>query len=106
MIALRDDIAKEMTTALRMKLTGEDEKRMAKSYTANAEAYQDYLKGRYWRNKVTKEGFDRAIEYYQEAIAKDPGYALAYSGLADCYSFLPTLGFVPPKEAFPKAKQA
>jgi serine/threonine protein kinase len=104
--ALQEEIAKEITTALRVRLTGEDDKRMAKNYTANPEAYQDYLKGRYWRNKVTKEGFDRAIEYYQEAIAKDPAYALAYSGLADCYSLLPAFSFVPPREAFPNAKQA
>ena len=95
-----------MTTALRMRLTGEDEKRMAKSYTANPEAYQDYLKGRYWWNKRTEEGLNKGIEYFQQAIAKDPTYALAYSGLADCYSALAGFGFVPPKEAFPKAKEA
>ena len=84
--ALQEEIAKEMTTALRMRLTGEDEKRMAKSYTANPEAYQDYLKGRYWWNKRTEEGYNKGIEYFQQAIAKDPTYALAYAGLADCYS--------------------
>ena len=104
--ALQTDLAKEMTSMLRMRLTGDDEKRMAKSYTANPEAYQDYLKGRYWWNKTSKEGFDRAIEYYQQALAKDPKYALAYAGLADCYSFLSILSVVPPKEAYPKAKEA
>src|SRR3984893_7431651 len=84
-IALQGDLAKEMTSMLRMRLTGADEKQMMKSYTANPEAYQDYLKGRYWWNKTSKEGFDRAIEYYQQALAKDPKYALAYAGLADCY---------------------
>ena len=98
--ALQDDIAKEMTTALRMRLTGEDEKRMAKSYTANPEAYQDYLKGRYWWNKRTEEGFNKGIEYFQQAIAKDPTYALAYSGLADCYSNLGIYGFVPRRRLF------
>ena len=76
-----------MTSVLRMRLTGEDEKRMAKSYTANPEAYQDYLKGRYWWNKRTEEGLNKGIEYFQQAIDKDPSYALAYAGLADCYSF-------------------
>jgi TolB-like protein/Flp pilus assembly protein TadD len=104
--ALQGDLAKEMTSMLRMRLTGDDEKRMAKSYTANPEAYQDYLKGRYWWNKTSKEGFDRAIEYYQQALAKDPNYALAYAGLADCYSFLSITSVVPPKGAYPKAKEA
>ena len=56
--------------------------------------------------KRTPEGFSKAIEYFQQAIAKDPTYALAYSGLADCYSFLPTFAFIPPKEAYPKAEEA
>jgi serine/threonine protein kinase/Flp pilus assembly protein TadD len=104
--ALQGEIAKEMTAALRLRLSGDDEKRMAKSYTANPEAYQDYLKGRFWWNKTNKEGFDRAIEFYRQAIATDPNYAQAYAGLADCYSFLAILSIVPPKEAYPKAKEA
>ena len=104
--ALQGDLAKEMTSMLRVRLTGDDEKRMGKSYTANAEAYQDYLKGRFWWNKTNKEGFDRAIEFYRQAIAKDPNYAQAYAGLGDCYSFLAILSIVPPKEAYPKAKEA
>jgi eukaryotic-like serine/threonine-protein kinase len=105
-IAVRDEISKQMTTALRMRLTGEEEKRMAKSYTGNPEAYQEYLKGRYWWNKRTEEGFRKGIEYFQQSIAKDPAYALAYSGLADCQSLLSIFGAVPPKEAFPIAKEA
>jgi adenylate cyclase len=104
--ALQDDVAKEMTTALRLRLTGEDQKRLGKSYTANAEAYQDYLKGRYWWNKRNEEGLNKGIEYFQQAIAKDPTYSLAYAGLSDCYSLLPTYAPVPPKEAYPKAKEA
>ena len=105
-MALRDDIAKEMTTALRMRLTGDDEKRMTKSYTANPEAYQLYLQGRFWWNKRSEEGLNKGIEYFQQAIAKDPSYALAYSGLADCYSYLATYGFVSPKDTFPRAREA
>jgi tetratricopeptide (TPR) repeat protein len=56
--------------------------------------------------KGTPEGFNKAIEYFQKAIVKDPNYALAYSGLADCYTWLPALAFVPPKEAYPKAREA
>jgi serine/threonine protein kinase/tetratricopeptide (TPR) repeat protein len=104
--ALQGELAKEMTTMLRMRLTGEDEKRMAKSYTANPEAYQDYLKGRYWWNKLDEEGLRKGIEYFRQAIAKDPTYALAYTGLADCHSSLAGLGFVPPNESFPRAKDA
>jgi eukaryotic-like serine/threonine-protein kinase len=104
--ALQQDLAKEMTTALRMHLTGEDEKRMEKSYTANPEAYQDYLKGRYWWNKRTVESMNKGIEYFQEAIAKDPNYALAYDGLADSYLILGSNGLAPQKETLPKAKEA
>jgi len=105
--ALQGDLAKEMTTMLRMRLTGEEEKRMAKSYTANPEAYQDYLKGRYWWNKANEEGFRKGIEYFQQAIAKDPGYAQAYAGLADSYLFAGFFGgSVSPKDAFPKVKEA
>ena len=104
--ALQGDIAKEITTALRMRLTGEDEKRMAKSYTANPEAYQDYLKGRYWWNKRKEDGFNKGREYFQQAIEKDPTYALAYSGLADSYSLLAEYGYVAPRESYPRAKEA
>ena len=106
MVALREEIAREMASALRMRLTGAEEKRLTKSYTANPEAYQDYLKGRYWWNKSTAEGFNKGIEYFQQAIAKDPTYALAYSGLADCYSSLADFGLVPLKESYLRAKDA
>jgi eukaryotic-like serine/threonine-protein kinase len=103
---LQGDLAKDMTSMLRMRLTGEDERRMAKSHAASPEAYQDYLKGRYWWAKKTEDGFVKGIEYFQQAIAKDPGYAQAYAGLADCYSGLGAFGFSPPKEVFPKANEA
>jgi serine/threonine protein kinase/tetratricopeptide (TPR) repeat protein len=104
--ALQGEIAKEITTMLRMRLSGEEDKRMAKSYTANPEAYQDYLKGSYWRWKITDEGYSKGIDYFQQAIAKDPNYALAFSGLADCYSGRANTGYVPPKEGYPLAKEA
>jgi TolB-like protein len=104
--ALQGDLAKEMTSMLRMRLTGEDEKRMDKSYTTNPEAYQDYLKGRYWWNKTTPEGFNKGIEYFRQAIAKDPNYALAYTGLADCYGSLAGFGILPANDAFSKGRQA
>jgi eukaryotic-like serine/threonine-protein kinase len=103
---LQEEIAREITEKLRLQLTGDERKRLTKRATGNKEAYQLYLKGRYWLEKRTPEGFSKAIEYFQQAIAKDPTYALAYSGLADCYSFLPTFAFIPPKEAYPKAEEA
>jgi len=104
--ALQDEIAREITNTLRLRLTAQDEKRLAKRYTENVEAYQDYLKGRYWWDKKTEEGFKKGIEYFQQAIAKDPIYALAYAGLADCYTGLAGFGFVPAKEGYPKALEA
>jgi serine/threonine protein kinase/TolB-like protein/Flp pilus assembly protein TadD len=104
--ALQGDLAKEMTSMLRMRLTGEDEKQMTKSYTSNPEAYQDYLKGRYWSNKTTEEGLNKGIEYFQQAISKDPTYALAYSGLSDSYSLRGVFGFSAPKETYPRANEA
>lgn len=104
--ALQGDLAKEMTSMLRMRLTGEDEKRMMKPATENPEAYQDYLKGRYWSNKQNEEGLNKGIEFFQRAIETDPSYAPAYSGLADCYYVLVGLDFVPPREAYPKAEAA
>jgi serine/threonine protein kinase/tetratricopeptide (TPR) repeat protein len=104
--ALQGDLAKEMTSMLRTRLTGEAEKQMMKSYTANPEAYQDYLQGRFWWNKETEDSLNKAVSYFQRAIAKDANYALAYSGLADCYYALAGLDFVAPKEAYPKAEAA
>ena len=104
--ALQNDIAKEITTALRTRLTGEDEKHLTKNYTANPEAYQLYLQGRFWWNKRNEEGYNKGIEYFQQAVAKDPTYALAYDGIADSYIALGALGFVAPKEDSPRAKEA
>jgi serine/threonine protein kinase/tetratricopeptide (TPR) repeat protein len=108
--ALQEEIAREISEKLRLQLTGEEKKRLTKRATGNKEAYQLYLKGRYWLEKrtpeATPEALSRAIEYFQQAIAKDPTYALAYSGLADCYTWLPAFAFLPPKEAYPKAKEA
>ena len=106
MVVLREEIAREMASALRVRLTGAEEKRLTRSYTANPEAYQDYLKGRYWLNKSTDEGFNKGTEYFRQAIAKDPTYALAYSGLSDCYSSLAEFGLVPAKEGYLRAKDA
>jgi len=106
LLALQEEIATEIADVLRMRLTGEQQRRMTKRYTENSEAYQLYLKGRFWWNKRTEEGFTKAIEFFQQAIEKDPTYALAYSGLADVYAVPASWGLVPPEEAYPKARAA
>jgi eukaryotic-like serine/threonine-protein kinase len=104
--ALQEKIAKEITKALRLRLTGQEEKNLARIYTTNPEAYRGYLQGRYWGNKRTEEGINKGIECFQQAIAKDPTYALAYCGLADCYSMHANYGFLPPKTGYSKANDA
>ena len=105
-LTLQEEIARRISEKLRLKLTGEEDKRLSKSYTANTEAYQLYLKGRYYWNKRTEESYQKAIELFRQAIDRDRNYALAYSGLADSYSFLSNQGKRPPREAFPLAKEA
>jgi TolB-like protein/DNA-binding winged helix-turn-helix (wHTH) protein/Tfp pilus assembly protein PilF len=102
---LQDEIAKEMTAALRVRLTGEEEKRLSKAYTASPEAYENYLRGRYWWNKQTEEGFRKGLEYFERAIAKDPAYALAHAGLADCYISLASSGLVSANEGYSKGRE-
>jgi serine/threonine protein kinase/tetratricopeptide (TPR) repeat protein len=101
-LAVQDEISTEIFEKLRLRLTGEEKKRATKRYTENAEAYQLYLRGRYYWNQGTIAGFKKAIDYFQDAITKDPNYALAHAGLADSYLFLGSY-FV---EAIPEAKAA
>ncbi|KXK05313.1 MAG: serine/threonine protein kinase [Acidobacteria bacterium OLB17] len=98
------EIAAEITNRLQIKLSGEDEKTLAKNYTANNEAYQLYLKGRYHWGKRTKDDFLKGIECFQQAIKLDPNFALAYVGVADSYNVMPSYGFLAPGEAFPQAR--
>ena len=102
---VQDLISEKVISALALKLTGEEQRRLTKHYTENAEAYQLYLNGRFYWEKRTPEGLKRAIEYFEQAIERDPNYALAYAGLADSYALLGVF-HLPPKEAFPKAKEA
>ena len=105
-LALQDDLSSEIAEKLRLKLTGDDKQRLAKRYTEDAEAYQFYLKGRYYWNKRSPEGAQKAVSYFQQAIDKDPAYALAYAGLADAYTYLSFFNVVPPRQAMPSAKAA
>lgn len=102
-IGIQEEISKEISEKLRLKLSGEGKQRLTKRYTENAEAYQLYLKGLYYDYKSTYEGTLKAREYFQQAIDKDPGYALAYAGMAETYVYLSGL---PPREAMPKARAA
>jgi serine/threonine protein kinase/tetratricopeptide (TPR) repeat protein len=103
---IQDEISNEISEKLRLRLTRSEKKRLARRHTDNAEAYQLYLKGRYHWNRWTHEGFNKGIEYFQQAVEEDPSYALAYSGVADSYVLLGWNSYMAPKYAFPKAKAA
>jgi serine/threonine protein kinase/tetratricopeptide (TPR) repeat protein len=105
-LGLQQDISREISENLRLKLTGEEKKRLTGRDTTNAEAYQFYLRGRYLWNKRTGEGIMRAIEQFQQAIERDPNYALGYVGLTDCYGLLEEYAGVPTSETLPKARAA
>jgi eukaryotic-like serine/threonine-protein kinase len=104
--SVQEEISRKISEKLRVRLTGEDEEKLAKRYTKDAEAYGLYLKGRYFWNKRDEAGLRNGIKYFQEAEQKDPTYALAYSGLADSYSLLSDIGVVKPSDEMPKARAA
>jgi serine/threonine protein kinase/Tfp pilus assembly protein PilF len=105
---LQEEISKEISEKLRLRLTGEQKKRLTKRFTQDPDAYQAYLKGRYCWNKRTAPALKKGIEYFHQAIEKDPTYALAYTGLADTYALLgiAEYGVLPPRDTMPKAKAA
>ena len=105
-LSVQKEIARNISEKLRLKLTGADQTQLTKTYTDNGDAYQAYLKGRYYWNKRTDEGFKRAIGFFQEAIDRDPNYSLAYTGLADCYTLRSDYGFLPSQEGYALAKGA
>jgi len=105
-LSVEDSISERLTTALAVKLTGEERKLLAKRYTENAQAHELFLKGKYFWNKRTEEALKKGIEYFQQAIDADPGYALAYSGLAESYIVLGSAGLLAPNEALSKARAA
>ena len=106
LVSLQQQISQQLAASLRLKLTSEDRSRLAKASTEKPEAYQAYLKGRYFWNQRNEDGLKKAVDYFQEAIKIDPEYALAYSGLADSYTTLGYLSYLAPVDAFPKAKAA
>ncbi|HEU4712860.1 MAG TPA: winged helix-turn-helix domain-containing protein [Pyrinomonadaceae bacterium] len=104
-LAIQDEIAKAITGSLRCKLSSQDQMRLAKQPTDNIEAYNLYLRGRYFWNKYDKHWVLKAIDAFNQAIAIDSQYALAYCGMADAYFRLSNVHF-PPREVLPKAKEA
>src|SRR5438876_10180158 len=105
-LAVQQEISREISGRLRTKLTGEEQKQVSRRETTNAEAYQFHLKGRYYWNRRTADGLKKAIEQFQQAVGKDPAYALAYAGLADCYALLEEYAGTPSSQTLPKARAA
>jgi len=104
--AVQDAISRRLAGVLALKLSGDDKKLLEKHYTANTEAYQLYLKGRYFWNKRTGDGLREAIKYFGQAIEMDSNYGLAYAGIADCYVLLGNDGELPGDEGYSRAKAA
>jgi TolB-like protein/Flp pilus assembly protein TadD len=104
--AVESDIAKTIAETLQAKITGSEKNSIAKAPTANPEAYELYLKGRFFWNKRTGEDLHKAIGYFEQAIAKDPDYALAYVGSADSYLLLSSYSNISPRESLPPARAA
>jgi len=105
-LSLQDEITREISRQLKVTLTGDEEERLSSAATRSDEAYQLYLKGRFHWNKRTTDGIEKAAEYFRMAIERDPGYALAYAGLADAYNLMSVYYIMPAKESRVKAKAA
>ena len=105
-LSVQDEVSEKISESLRIRLTGQDKEKLSRRYSSNSEAYQLYLKGRYYWNKRNEEGFRNSIDYFKQAEEKDPTFALAFSGLADSYALLGDIGVAPPNEVMPKAKAA
>jgi TolB-like protein/class 3 adenylate cyclase/Tfp pilus assembly protein PilF len=103
---IQSDVAKEIANALRAKLSSDEKKRLERKPTDNLEAYDLYLRGRYYWNKRLPDKLQKGIEHFKQAIAKDSNYALAYAGLADSYTILGNYNLLPPKQTYPEAKKA
>ncbi len=104
--AIQDEIAAAIVGTLEGHMAAERYEQVIRRYTDNVEAFEFYLKGRYVERARRREGFGKGIEYFEQAIDKDPNYALAHAGVADSYTFLAFYRFLPPHDAFPKANVA
>ncbi|MDQ4122174.1 MAG: protein kinase [Acidobacteriota bacterium] len=108
LVLLQSEIARDVSNKLRTKLSGAEQNQIAKNYTTNSEAYQLYLKGRFFLNNGTRDGQKKGIEYFRQAINLDPNFALGYAGIADGYTLLGATfdASLPPREAMPNARTA
>src|SRR5258708_24090200 len=106
MFALEDSLSERVAQSIRLKLTGEETRRFTRRSTERPDAYEAYVKGRYFWNKRTDKGLKKGLEYFRQAIALDPAFTEAYVGVADSYAMLGLYAVIPPKEAFPAAKAA
>ncbi|HXA65303.1 MAG TPA: protein kinase [Bryobacteraceae bacterium] len=105
-LAIQEQISREISDKLRLQLSGDDKRKMTRGATEDRAAYQLYLQGRYQWNKQTLEGLEASIDYLQQAVQKDPRYALAYAGQADSYAQLADFNVLPTREVLPKVKSA
>jgi TolB-like protein/Flp pilus assembly protein TadD len=105
LVSLQSEIARDVSSKLKSKLSGADREKVSKTYTANSEAYQLYLKGNFYTSQYTKEGLAKGLEYYNQAIALDPNYALAHNGVA-YYYIVADDWYLSPKDSMPKAREA
>jgi serine/threonine protein kinase/tetratricopeptide (TPR) repeat protein len=106
LVSLQSEVARDVSGKLRSKIPGADAAKVEKSFTTNPEAYQLYLKGIFYWNKRTRDSVKRSIDLFNQAIEKDPAYALAYTGLAKAYVLLPAFYASTPQDSYPKAKAA
>jgi TolB-like protein len=106
LVSLQSEIARDVSSKLKTKLSGADAAKVEKNYTTNVEAYQLYLKGKFYWNQRTGEALKQAVQFYQQAIEKDPNYALAYSGLAETYVLFSSYDVAPATDSMPQAKAA
>jgi tetratricopeptide (TPR) repeat protein len=108
MFTVEDSISQKVANALTINLSGDEQRQLLRPFTVNNEAYQLYMKGRFFWNKRTVDGVKKSLDYFQQAIAADPNYAIAYAGLADSYTLAGSYGYIilPPREAMPKAEAA
>ncbi|HZS47095.1 MAG TPA: protein kinase [Blastocatellia bacterium] len=106
LLTVQREVARDISNNLQMRLSNADRNRVTKHYTDNEEAYQLYLKGRFYWNKRTGDATTKSLDYFHQAIDKDPNFALAYAGLADAYLFVPIYSAGSPQEYYPMAKKA
>lgn len=105
-LSVQSDVARAIATQIQLTLTPQQQARLARGYPVDSQAFEAYLLGRYFWNRRTEEALKKAIEYFEQAIARDPGYALAYSGLSDSYNLLHFYGGLPPETIIPMARAA